>query len=74
MFNFIAYASLQIVQIYFENRGSVLVYGLTTSSSCRKLKPVDHRMRDMFPEWTDNEIAVDPHFHQKILFSDEAHF
>ncbi|GFY00596.1 uncharacterized protein TNCV_2139911 [Trichonephila clavipes] len=27
-----------------------------------------------FVEWTQNEIAVVPDFHKRILFSDEAHF
>ncbi|GFS51973.1 hypothetical protein TNCV_1104201 [Trichonephila clavipes] len=27
-----------------------------------------------FVEWAQNEIAVVPNFHKRILFSDEAHF
>ncbi|GFT05328.1 hypothetical protein TNCV_123571 [Trichonephila clavipes] len=27
-----------------------------------------------FVEWAQNEIAVVPDFHKRILFSDEAHF
>ncbi|GFX24552.1 putative DD41D transposase [Trichonephila clavipes] len=34
----------------------------------------DHKARRRFVEWAQNEIAVDPDFHQRILFSDEAHF
>ncbi|GFT22753.1 putative transposable element [Trichonephila clavipes] len=30
--------------------------------------------RCRFVEWTQNEIAVVPDFHKRILFSDEAHF
>ncbi|GFU16263.1 putative transposable element [Trichonephila clavipes] len=30
--------------------------------------------RRRFVEWTQNEIAVVPDFHKRILFSDEAHF
>ncbi|GFX44459.1 uncharacterized protein TNCV_1394801 [Trichonephila clavipes] len=30
--------------------------------------------RRRFVEWAQNEIAVVPDFHQRILFSDEAHF
>ncbi|GFW26744.1 hypothetical protein TNCV_2851341 [Trichonephila clavipes] len=28
----------------------------------------------LFVEWAQNEIAVVPDFHKRILFSDEAHF
>ncbi|GFT15341.1 uncharacterized protein TNCV_3263981 [Trichonephila clavipes] len=30
--------------------------------------------RRRFVEWAQNEIAVVPYFHKRILFSDEAHF
>ncbi|GFW63558.1 uncharacterized protein TNCV_402241 [Trichonephila clavipes] len=34
----------------------------------------DHQARRRFVEWTQNEIAVIPDFHKRILFSDETHF
>ncbi|GFT39333.1 hypothetical protein TNCV_2422441 [Trichonephila clavipes] len=34
----------------------------------------DHQARRRFNEWAQNEIAVVPDFHKRILFSDEAHF
>ncbi|GFW20347.1 transposable element Tc3 transposase [Trichonephila clavipes] len=34
----------------------------------------DHQARRRFVEWAQNEIAVVPVFHKRILFSDEAHF
>ncbi|GFU61714.1 uncharacterized protein TNCV_4611921 [Trichonephila clavipes] len=34
----------------------------------------DHQARHRFVEWAQNEIAVLPDFHKRILFSDEAHF
>ncbi|GFW63774.1 hypothetical protein TNCV_3743821 [Trichonephila clavipes] len=34
----------------------------------------DHQLRRRFVEWAQNEIAVVPDFHKRILFSDEAHF
>ncbi|GFX00475.1 transposable element Tc3 transposase [Trichonephila clavipes] len=34
----------------------------------------DHQARRRFVEWAQNEIAVVPDFHNRILFSDEAHF
>ncbi|GFT19476.1 uncharacterized protein TNCV_2533801 [Trichonephila clavipes] len=33
-----------------------------------------HHARRRFVEWAQNEIAVVPDFHKRILFSDEAHF
>ncbi|GFV83360.1 hypothetical protein TNCV_3055071 [Trichonephila clavipes] len=32
------------------------------------------RTQSIFAEWAQNEIAVVPDFHKRILFSDEAHF
>ncbi|GFV28540.1 hypothetical protein TNCV_3984911 [Trichonephila clavipes] len=34
----------------------------------------DHQARRRIVEWAQNEIAVVPEFHKRILFSDEAHF
>ncbi|GFS97115.1 hypothetical protein TNCV_184631 [Trichonephila clavipes] len=34
----------------------------------------DHQARRRFVEWAQNEIAVVPEFHKRILFNDEAHF
>ncbi|GFW81900.1 putative DD41D transposase [Trichonephila clavipes] len=34
----------------------------------------DDQARRIFVEWAQNEIAVVPDFHKRILFSDEAHF
>ncbi|GFU92739.1 DUF4817 domain-containing protein [Trichonephila clavipes] len=34
----------------------------------------DHQTRRRFVEWAQNEIAVVPDFHKRILFSDAAHF
>ncbi|GFW67464.1 hypothetical protein TNCV_3391351 [Trichonephila clavipes] len=34
----------------------------------------DHQARRRFVEWAQNEIAVVPYFHMRILFSDEAPF
>ncbi|GFW34592.1 uncharacterized protein TNCV_952201 [Trichonephila clavipes] len=34
----------------------------------------DHQVWRRFVEWAQNEIAVVPDFHKRILFSDEAHF
>ncbi|GFV10237.1 uncharacterized protein TNCV_3661891 [Trichonephila clavipes] len=34
----------------------------------------DHQARRRFVELAQNEIAVAPDFHKRILFSDEAHF
>ncbi|GFU67129.1 uncharacterized protein TNCV_3675431 [Trichonephila clavipes] len=34
----------------------------------------DHQARRRFVEWAQNEVAVVPDFHKRILFSDEVHF
>ncbi|GFS96298.1 putative DD41D transposase [Trichonephila clavipes] len=34
----------------------------------------DHQARRRFVSWAQNEIAVVPDFHKRILFNDEAHF
>ncbi|GFX16365.1 hypothetical protein TNCV_32391 [Trichonephila clavipes] len=34
----------------------------------------NHQARRRFVEWAQNQIAVVPAFHKRILFSDEAHF
>ncbi|GFT77070.1 hypothetical protein TNCV_1099461 [Trichonephila clavipes] len=34
----------------------------------------NHQARRRFVEWAQNEIAVVPDFHKRILFSDETHF
>ncbi|GFU81904.1 hypothetical protein TNCV_2537131 [Trichonephila clavipes] len=34
----------------------------------------DHQASRRFVEWAQNEIAVVPDFHKRILFSDEAQF
>ncbi|GFX32081.1 DUF4817 domain-containing protein [Trichonephila clavipes] len=34
----------------------------------------DHQARRRFVAWAQNEIAVVPDFHKRILFSDEVHF
>ncbi|GFX03579.1 hypothetical protein TNCV_4751641 [Trichonephila clavipes] len=34
----------------------------------------DHQARRRFVEWAQNEIAVVPDFHKRILFSDKAYF
>ncbi|GFV51306.1 hypothetical protein TNCV_2174911 [Trichonephila clavipes] len=38
------------------------------------IHPNDPQARRRFVEWAQNEIAVVPDFHKRILFSDEAHF
>ncbi|GFW52301.1 transposase [Trichonephila clavipes] len=66
---------------------SGVTYIPTTPSSRQGPKPMvllsvfglaihqnDHQARRRFVEWAQNEIAVVPDFHKRILFSDEAHF
>ncbi|GFT99678.1 hypothetical protein TNCV_1140681 [Trichonephila clavipes] len=39
-----------------------------------KIHQNNHQARRRFVEWAQNEIAVVPNFHKRILFSDKAHF
>ncbi|GFT40670.1 putative DD41D transposase [Trichonephila clavipes] len=54
-------------RIYTSEAINALVFGLA-------IHQTDHQARRRFVEWAQNEIAVVPDFHQRILFSDEAHF
>ncbi|GFV42482.1 hypothetical protein TNCV_289691 [Trichonephila clavipes] len=49
---------------------------LCPKGRCRRgaINQNDHQARRRFVEWAQNEIAVVPDFHKRILFSDEAHF
>ncbi|GFX43508.1 uncharacterized protein TNCV_4875281 [Trichonephila clavipes] len=73
---------------YFGNRVIALEYPKFTGAdgdrfnSCQviysqfglAIHQNDHQARRRFVEWAQNEIAVVPDFHKRILFSDEAHF
>ncbi|GFS49107.1 transposable element Tc3 transposase [Trichonephila clavipes] len=48
-------------------------FALSTMNFESKILPSDSRL-NRFVEWAQNEIAVVPDFHKRILFSDEAHF
>ncbi|GFW50374.1 uncharacterized protein TNCV_2886801 [Trichonephila clavipes] len=66
--------------------GGVVTHMITELFSCEEKKFFllviilwhyilnDHQARRRFFEWAQNEIAVVPDFHKRILFSDEAHF
>lgn len=40
----------------------------------QELKPNDHLLRRNFADWALEQLETDPLFHEKIIFSDEAHF
>ncbi|GFW20011.1 hypothetical protein TNCV_867171 [Trichonephila clavipes] len=50
------------------------VFSLQASLFGLAIHQNDHEARRRFVEWAQNEIAVVPDFHKRILFSDEAHF
>ncbi|GFX53464.1 hypothetical protein TNCV_4652541 [Trichonephila clavipes] len=56
------------------NRESVLHCQVIYSQFGLAIHQNDHQARRRFVEWAQNEIAVFPDFHKRILFSDEAHF
>ncbi|GFU35901.1 uncharacterized protein TNCV_4030131 [Trichonephila clavipes] len=55
---------------YFEDLYCQVIY----SQFGLAIHQNDHQARRRFVEWAQNEIAVVPDFHKRILFSDEAHF
>ncbi|GFY33845.1 hypothetical protein TNCV_4595541 [Trichonephila clavipes] len=48
--------------------------GVKDSTCCPLCHQGEMDARRRFVEWAQNEIAVVPDFHKRILFSDEAHF
>ncbi|GFX13424.1 putative transposable element [Trichonephila clavipes] len=50
------------------------IYQVSYSQFRLAIHQNDHQARRRFVEWAQNEIAVVPDFHKRILFSDEAHF
>ncbi|GFS93498.1 hypothetical protein TNCV_1982071 [Trichonephila clavipes] len=65
---------------FLRNLGVPQVNGLYGVRSCilaqigLAIHQNDHQARRRFVEWAQNEIAVVHDFHNRILFSDEAHF
>ncbi|GFX39055.1 transposable element Tc3 transposase [Trichonephila clavipes] len=59
----------QMLEKVIENWTSRLDYIRASRGS-----PMPEIIFKIFVEWAQNEIAVVPHFHKRILFSDEAHF
>ncbi|GFW81127.1 hypothetical protein TNCV_4804951 [Trichonephila clavipes] len=60
--------SQELIQSLFESMARrVVLFGLAIHQN-------DHQAKRRFVEWAQNEIAVVPDFHKRILFSDEAHF
>ncbi|GFU95362.1 hypothetical protein TNCV_2271271 [Trichonephila clavipes] len=65
-----------------QGKRFILDYLTASVSSCQviysqfglAIHQNDHQARRRFVEWAQNEIAVVPDFHKRILFSDEAHF
>ncbi|GFV86203.1 hypothetical protein TNCV_672001 [Trichonephila clavipes] len=47
---------------------------LPDMSASRRITRAFVHNTSRFVEWSQNEIAVVPDFHKRILFSDEAHF
>ncbi|GFU67670.1 hypothetical protein TNCV_1644191 [Trichonephila clavipes] len=53
-----------------DQRGEICIKCLAISCGLT----LNDQARRRFVEWAQNEIAVVPDFHKRILFSDEAHF
>ncbi|GFU97967.1 uncharacterized protein TNCV_383321 [Trichonephila clavipes] len=64
-----------VCETLFELQISLIVYcQVIYSQFGLAIHQNDHQARRRFVEWAQNEIAVVPDFHKRILFSDEAHF
>ncbi|GFW98784.1 hypothetical protein TNCV_2837451 [Trichonephila clavipes] len=61
-------------RVYPERRGTGFYCQVIYSQFGLAIHQNDHQARRRFVEWAQNEIAVVPDFHKRILFSDEAHF
>ncbi|GFV45501.1 uncharacterized protein TNCV_2891151 [Trichonephila clavipes] len=59
---------------YVPLRNRCLVCQVIYSQFGLAIHQNDHQARRRFVEWAQNEIAVVPDFHNRILFSYEAHF
>ncbi|GFU80286.1 hypothetical protein TNCV_3520631 [Trichonephila clavipes] len=67
--------SIDLTCIAALHGGSLVALG--SNSRHAMIRYLDHlvpRPQLRFIEWAQNEIAVVPDFHKRILFSDEAHF
>ncbi|GFU52960.1 uncharacterized protein TNCV_1142531 [Trichonephila clavipes] len=64
---------LRGVQLVLAERG-IMTCQVIYSLFVLAIHQNDHQARRRFVEWAQNEIAVVPDFHKRILFSDEAHF
>ncbi|GFV76883.1 DUF4817 domain-containing protein [Trichonephila clavipes] len=62
------------VDQHLVNEGVQFRAFLKTNSFGLAIHQNDHQARRRFVEWAQNEIAVVPDFHKRILFSDEAKF
>ncbi|GFS68656.1 uncharacterized protein TNCV_1958831 [Trichonephila clavipes] len=58
---------------YEVERTTIGVLSYSTNPAQENHRPCSERTK-VFVEWAQNEIAVVPDFHKRILFSDEAHF
>ncbi|GFS94563.1 transposable element Tcb1 transposase [Trichonephila clavipes] len=76
---------VQTLENIHENMGKGITYVALKTWSTQNCQVIysqfglaihqnDHQARRRFVEWAQNEIAVVPDFHKRILFSDEAHF
>ncbi|GFV86031.1 hypothetical protein TNCV_670281 [Trichonephila clavipes] len=71
------------LKYYKEKMGHAYAIIEITDHDSKNIQPKDNlvplhfkydQARRRFVEWAQNEIAVVPDFHKRILFSDEAHF
>ncbi|GFT27999.1 putative DD41D transposase [Trichonephila clavipes] len=59
---------------FFRSDGNLLGKTILKIQFGLAIHQNDHQARRRFVKWAQNEIAVVPDFHKRILFSDKAHF
>ncbi|GFX91221.1 hypothetical protein TNCV_1246361 [Trichonephila clavipes] len=67
-----AFNSTKHTNISLPNTAICPIEGILTGTS--RFGSYNILLKDRIVEWAQNEIAVVPDFHKRILFSDEAHF
>ncbi|GFY06230.1 hypothetical protein TNCV_2680241 [Trichonephila clavipes] len=69
---------LTLIVLYIKGIGEAggisEIYRKSAESQRLNIFKFEEDFVERFVEWAQNEIAVAPDFHKRILFSDEAHF
>ncbi|GFY34084.1 putative transposase [Trichonephila clavipes] len=70
----VACSQSQAVFARRRSKPKLKLLDIRTERAERERRTREDQARRRFVEWAQNEMAVVPDFHKRILFSDEAHF